>query len=460
MSKKKSYRDVPFEVLEDYMRFAFYLGRRYTEYDFFLAIKGKSEQFRARNAIVQAALVYDSDYILMLDDDHVIDINKTLGPDTSYEFLKVLIGHLEADSKKGIIGALYYQRGGKCEPVIMEEYNGQYFFKTHEEVTGGLQKVDVTGGGCMLIRKEVFDKIPSPWFEPEFEYGTDIQVCRKAKQVGFEIWCDTSIELGHIKTEREVITSKNIAKHVKETDEWLARSDIQKAKPVFSTLSDYETDARLFSGKSMYELEELAIMYKDSNFGNFDINNLEDYYRGLGVNQLARNVIFHSNPGIKKNDVAILSMFNHTNGVPIKGLDFCCGSAPVGFELARRGHYVDFVDVPGSYAEEFVKWRSEKHKISCGFQLTDNYDWILLLDAIEHLHPEKFSSVFVNLISRLKSGGSVITNYFYNYDLMNVEHINQNKELVKQEFIKNGVYPINPYRWVKDPVILTELVGV
>src|SRR3989304_5235782 len=129
MSKKKSicigipcYRDVPFEVLEDYMRFAFYLGRRYTEYDFFLAIKGKSEQFRARNAIVQAALVYDSDYILMLDDDHVIDINKTLGPDTSYEFLKVLIGHLEADSKKGIIGALYYQRGGKCEPVIMEEY--------------------------------------------------------------------------------------------------------------------------------------------------------------------------------------------------------------------------------------------------------------------------------------------------------------------------------------------------
>ena len=46
------YQSVAPEVLEDYMRFAFYLGRRYQEYDFFLGIKTKSEQFRARNAIV------------------------------------------------------------------------------------------------------------------------------------------------------------------------------------------------------------------------------------------------------------------------------------------------------------------------------------------------------------------------------------------------------------------------
>ena len=32
------YRDVPGETLEDYMRFAYYLGRRYTEYDFYLVV--------------------------------------------------------------------------------------------------------------------------------------------------------------------------------------------------------------------------------------------------------------------------------------------------------------------------------------------------------------------------------------------------------------------------------------
>ena len=48
------YSTVSAETLDDYMRFSFYLGRRYQDYDFKLAIKSKSEQFRARNAIVLA----------------------------------------------------------------------------------------------------------------------------------------------------------------------------------------------------------------------------------------------------------------------------------------------------------------------------------------------------------------------------------------------------------------------
>jgi GT2 family glycosyltransferase len=223
------------------MRFSFNLGRRYTEYDFFLAIKGKSEQFRARNAIVEAALSRDCDYIFMLDDDHIIDIDKKIGPSPKYFFLNKLVNHLEGRPEIGIIGALYYQRGGNCDPVIMEETKkGQYFFKTHQEVTGGMQKVAVTGGGCMLIRREVFDKIESPYFAPEFEYGTDIQICKKATEAGFEVWCDTSIEIGHLKTESEIITSKSLAKHIKETKDYMERPDIVQAPPIHSYLDQYK----------------------------------------------------------------------------------------------------------------------------------------------------------------------------------------------------------------------------
>ena len=49
------YRDVAGETLEDYMRFAFHLGRR-TEHEYVMGIKTKSEQFRARNGIVEGAL--------------------------------------------------------------------------------------------------------------------------------------------------------------------------------------------------------------------------------------------------------------------------------------------------------------------------------------------------------------------------------------------------------------------
>lgn len=202
------YQGVTFETLEDYMLFAFYLGRRYTDYDFFIAIKGKSEQFRARNAIVKAALQTDSDYILMLDDDHILDINKTNAPGKGYEFLRTLIEHMEDDPKMGICGALYVQRGGDQLPVIMEEGGKDLkdpHFITMIETSGRLQKVDITGGGCMLLRREMFNHMQGPWFAPEFEYGTDIQICRKAREAGYSVWCDTSLEIGHVRLEREII---------------------------------------------------------------------------------------------------------------------------------------------------------------------------------------------------------------------------------------------------------------
>jgi len=50
-----AYDGLDHQVSEDYMRLMYHLGRRHPEYDFQLAIKGKSEQFRARNAITKAA---------------------------------------------------------------------------------------------------------------------------------------------------------------------------------------------------------------------------------------------------------------------------------------------------------------------------------------------------------------------------------------------------------------------
>jgi len=201
-----------YQTLEDYMRFAYYLGRRYEEYDFFLAIRGKKEQFRARNSIVEEALRAGCDYIFMLDDDQIIDIDKSMLASSRYLFLKKLIGHMDADPGMGIVGALYYQKGDtECWPVVMQKNStGGYFFISHPEIAGGMQRADAVGGGAMLIRASVFDKIGSPWFEPELDLGTDIQICKKVEEAGFTVWCDTSIEIGHTRSDREVVTSKTI----------------------------------------------------------------------------------------------------------------------------------------------------------------------------------------------------------------------------------------------------------
>ncbi len=182
------YQGAGAETLCDYMRFAYYLGRRYQEYDFFLAIKSKSEQFRARNNIVEAAIQVGSRYLLMIDDDHLIDTDDTVGPSEKYDFLHVLLAHMKGNPKTGIIGCLYYTRGGDCRPVLMlMGENGKHYWIRDEQIDYKLQEVAVQGGGIMLMDMRIFDDIPSPWFEPELEFGTDFQISMKAKKYGWKI---------------------------------------------------------------------------------------------------------------------------------------------------------------------------------------------------------------------------------------------------------------------------------
>jgi len=202
---------VDYQVLEDYLRLAYHLGRRHQQYDFQLAVKGKSEQFRARNSIARAGLQHGADYIWMLDDDHILDVENGQEPTGRYDLPVRLANHLEKNPAIGIVGALYYQRGGDCYPVIMQENgDGKPYFLHNCEVSGRMQKVAVTGGGCMMIRREVFERSQEPWFAPEHEFGTDIQICRQARAAGFEVWCDTGLEIGHLRTERQVITGKGL----------------------------------------------------------------------------------------------------------------------------------------------------------------------------------------------------------------------------------------------------------
>lgn len=454
------FHSVTHEVLEDYMRFAYHLGRRNTEYDFFLAIKPKTAQHRARNAIVQAAIATNCDWLFMLDDDHILDIEKTIGPGVQYDIASKLIQHLKDDDKKGIVGALYYQRGATCDPVIMYKNPPGYTFYQHHDISRCLQRVDVTGGGAMMIRMGVFDKIESPWFMDEMAVsaGTDIQICEKVAGAGWEVWCDTSIEIGHIMTEREVITSKNAHIVRQEASEWMNREDIRKA-PRFKTesfIDAYIKDVLEYTGKTGEQLAEMCDEYGDKFFPQFNIDNLEGYYASLGEYQLARNCCFHSVDQTRDQSMFILSLFNRE--IIANGLDFGCGTAPVGFELALRGHNVDFVDVPDGIAQKFIKWRAEKYGLNCGFKMGSDYDWVLLLDAIEHLHPDKALSTLDNIISLLKPGGSIVTNFFHNNDFDNIEHVFMEHEKVKAFFQDNGLsmvpiirtgVVVQDMRWVK-----------
>lgn len=69
-----------------------------------------------------------------------------------------------------------------------------------------IEDVDVLPHGCVLVHRSVYEKIPQPHYLQEYveelnlEIGEDIYFCRKARDAGFNVWCDHELsrEISHI----------------------------------------------------------------------------------------------------------------------------------------------------------------------------------------------------------------------------------------------------------------------
>lgn len=142
-----------------------------------------------RNKIVLKFLEGDWDYLLMLDDDTV--------PHRSPLDLITL--------DKDIIGYPYPQwNEGDIYWLAMDQ-DGDGYKPIPPDRRHGLQQVDALGTGCILIARNVLEAIRAPfmrkWDEDGIaELGLDFYFCQKAKEAGFEVWCDWRAPCSHFKT--------------------------------------------------------------------------------------------------------------------------------------------------------------------------------------------------------------------------------------------------------------------
>ena len=147
------------------------------------------------------------DYIMWIDSDMVFSVN---------DFIKLL------NHKKDIVSGMYLMDGGKQFTTVIdwnEDYykkNGKFHFLTPEDIKGKeeLMSVDYTGFGWILVKKNVFESMEYPWFKPlwfqfgEAENGSlikefcseDVGWCKTIKKLGYEIFVDPTIIVGHEKT--------------------------------------------------------------------------------------------------------------------------------------------------------------------------------------------------------------------------------------------------------------------
>ncbi|MDO8461278.1 MAG: glycosyltransferase [Deltaproteobacteria bacterium] len=144
---------------------------------------------RARNALVEQMLAHPmgATHLFFLD----ADVLPT--PDTLTRLLQV---------DQAIVSGVYRRRVPPHEPMAFTEDRKGKYQPILMKGKGGLKKVDVVGGGCLLIRREVFEKVKPPWFTCEWRkkghITEDFSFCERARRAGFSIWVDTTLRPLHI----------------------------------------------------------------------------------------------------------------------------------------------------------------------------------------------------------------------------------------------------------------------
>jgi len=144
----------------------------------------------ARNSLANKT---QGDWLFMLDTDQEFDAD-VLG--------KLLYTMYEYDLD--IVTGVAYQKGSPYLPLVY----------IYEENLGGFQilskidsedvvKVGAAGGGCLLIRNHVFDKIFYELEEQPFDIigplGEDLSFFERCRKLDIEVWCDPKVEIGHLK---------------------------------------------------------------------------------------------------------------------------------------------------------------------------------------------------------------------------------------------------------------------
>lgn len=184
----------------------------------------------ARERLAQSALELGCDYLFMVDDDMLCP------PDLFYR----LVIH-----DKDIIAPLAFTRNPDHKPVVYDVIEGfdpvtrqSYYINKFamNYPRDSLFECDAMGFGAVLIKTEVLRRVEEPRFMGMSGTGEDITFCYKAKKKGCQVWCDSTIKLGHLG--HPIIITEEYADH------WTHLSTEDREK-LYGRYSSYPTETLL-----------------------------------------------------------------------------------------------------------------------------------------------------------------------------------------------------------------------
>lgn len=180
--------EVQWPSYNSHLQLFYTIGKHYPGMDLILVNPSRMGIDMMRNLAVQVTLDSKADYLLFVDDDVIVpadSLERLIACDADIAAGDVLIRGYPFDH-------MCFRWTGEDKKVMkaLSEY------PPHSKIIN----VDAVGCSLCLIRRELLEKIPSPYFITGVNHTEDVYFCLKAREFdpGCTIKVDTLLTCGHI----------------------------------------------------------------------------------------------------------------------------------------------------------------------------------------------------------------------------------------------------------------------
>ena len=150
--------------------------------------------YNARNNLARQAIKAEVDWVLWLDSDMVFN------PDLLQRMLKVC-----TENDIDFLTALCFRRKPPYTPCLfdrLDKVEKGASYTALLSVPEGRFQVGGCGFAGVLMSTDVLISVSAKFngrmFDPMDGFGEDVAFCWRARQCGYDIWCDSDIEMGHV----------------------------------------------------------------------------------------------------------------------------------------------------------------------------------------------------------------------------------------------------------------------
>lgn len=158
-----------------------------------IAFSANSLVYDSRNLLSRKACEQGFDRVLWLDSDMVF------GSDL-FERLTARL-----DAGLDFVSGLYFRRKVPIEPTI---YKTLYMKNDKIPVADpyldypeGVFEIAACGFGAVMVNTAVIQRVGEEYglpFSPILGFSEDFSFCMRARELGFKLYCDSTIKLGHV----------------------------------------------------------------------------------------------------------------------------------------------------------------------------------------------------------------------------------------------------------------------